>query len=89
MSSPGFSWAVVTPDGTAASGTCEFLVVPTTRGELGVLAGHAPLVASVAAGMLRVTSGGKETLIPVGGGIVEVLDNTARLMVGRSEAARP
>ncbi|HVO39442.1 MAG TPA: hypothetical protein VMV03_10495 [Spirochaetia bacterium] len=84
MSAASFTWAVVTPDGTAASGTCEFLVVPTTRGELGVLAEHAPLVASVAPGNLRVTSGGAETLVPVGGGIVEVLDNTVTLRVGRA-----
>ncbi|MGA2640638.1 MAG: F0F1 ATP synthase subunit epsilon [Spirochaetia bacterium] len=50
-----FSWSVATPEGTAASGECEFLVVPTSGGELGVLADHAALVASVVPGVLRVT----------------------------------
>src|SRR5271157_902869 len=50
-----FSWSVATPEGIVASGECEFLVVPTSGGELGVLAGHAALVASVVSGDLRVT----------------------------------
>ena len=54
--SASFSWSVSTPDGVAASGECEFLVVPTTGGELGVLAYHAALVACVAPGVLRVTA---------------------------------
>jgi len=54
--SVNFSWSVSTPDGLVASGECEFLVVPTTGGELGVLADHAALVACVAPGELRVTA---------------------------------
>ena len=50
-----FSWSVVTPEGTVASGECTFLVVPTAGGELGVLADHAALVARVVPGDLRVT----------------------------------
>ncbi len=86
MSAPAFSWAVVTPDGTVASGTCDFLVIPTTRGETGVLSGHAPLVARVAPGTLRITNGAQTTLVTVGAGLAEVLDNAVRLRV---EAARP
>jgi F0F1-type ATP synthase epsilon subunit len=56
--SVNFSWIVSTPDGPVASGECEFLVVPTTGGELGVLADHAALVACVAPGELRVTAPG-------------------------------
>jgi F0F1-type ATP synthase epsilon subunit len=54
--SAAFTWSVSTPDGLVASGECEFLVVPTTGGELGVLADHAALVACVAPGELRVTA---------------------------------
>ena len=54
--SAAFSWS--SPRRTAwRAGECEFLVVPTTRGELGVLADHAALVACVAPGELRVTAG--------------------------------
>jgi F-type H+-transporting ATPase subunit epsilon len=82
MSVP-FSWSVSTPEGTEASGECEFLVVPTTGGELGVLAGHAALVAGVTPGDLRVTAADGVTTVSVGAGVVEVRDNTVRLLVAR------
>ena len=87
MSTTGFRYAVQTPDGTVAQGECDFVVVPTTRGEMGVLADHAPVVASVAAGELRVVHGQREIPVRIGTGLVEVLDNVVRLFVG--EAAAP
>ena len=84
--SAAFSWAVVTPEGTAASGTCEFLVVPTAGGELGVLADHGALVACVVPGEVRVTTGGDTRAVPVGAGLVEVRDNEVRLLVVSAEA---
>ena len=82
-----FAWTVETPEGTAASGTCELLVVPTASGELGVLADHAALVACVVPGDLRIRGGGSETSVRVGAGVVDVRDNRVRLLV--SSAAAP
>jgi F-type H+-transporting ATPase subunit epsilon len=76
-----FTWSVATPDGTVASGESDFLVVPTTGGELGVMADHAALVACVAPGELRVTSGGTVTSYAVGPGVVDVRDNQVRLLL--------
>ncbi len=83
-----FTFSVSTPDGTVAQGACDFVVVPTTRGEMGVLAEHAPVVASVAPGQLRVVLSGQETRISVGPGLVEVLDDVVRLFVAHAEAPR-
>jgi F0F1-type ATP synthase epsilon subunit len=82
-------WSVATPDGPIASGECEFLVIPTTGGELGVMADHAALVACVAPGVLRVNNGGETRSIGVGGGIVEVRDNAVRLCVESAPASPP
>jgi F-type H+-transporting ATPase subunit epsilon len=82
--SASFAWSVSTPDGVAASGECEFLVVPTTGGELGVLADHAALVACVAPGELRVTEATGARSIGVGPGVVDVRDNVVRLLVSRA-----
>jgi F-type H+-transporting ATPase subunit epsilon len=81
-----FSWSVATPEGIIASGECDFLVVPTAGGELGVLADHAALAASVAAGDLRVITAGTERVVSVGAGVVDVRDNHVRLLV--SSAAK-
>ncbi len=79
--SAAFRWAVDTPDGVAAGGECEFLVLPTERGEVGVLAGHAPLVANIVPGELRVTLQGVQKRIPVGRGVAEVRDDSVHLFV--------
>ena len=49
-----FDVALVTPDGDAFRGEAEMLIVPGAAGEIGVLARHAPLVASLKAGSTRV-----------------------------------
>src|SRR3954454_25337767 len=49
-----FSVSVVTPDGPAFEGEAEMLIVPGAAGEIGVLARHAPLVATLTAGSTRV-----------------------------------
>jgi F-type H+-transporting ATPase subunit epsilon len=49
-----FDVAIVTPDGPAFEGQAEMLVVPGAAGEIGVLARHAPLVATLKAGSTRI-----------------------------------
>ncbi len=75
------TFVVRTPDGVVAPGGCDQVVVPTLRGEMGVLAKHAPLVARVAPGEMRITAGGQQTRIRVSAGLVEVLDDVVTLFV--------
>lgn len=49
-----FDVSVVTPDGPAFEGEVEMLIVPGASGEIGVLARHAPLIATLKAGSMRV-----------------------------------
>ena len=51
---PKFDVSVVTPDGAVYQGEAEMLIVPGQAGEIGVLARHAPLVATLKAGSTRV-----------------------------------
>jgi F-type H+-transporting ATPase subunit epsilon len=51
---PKFDVALVTPEGETFRGEAEMLVVPGAAGEIGVLARHAPLVATLKAGSTRV-----------------------------------
>ena len=60
---PKFDVALVTPEGDAFRGEAEMLIVPGAAGEIGVLARHAPLVATLKAGSTRVHLGdGAEVL---------------------------
>lgn len=49
-----FDLSLVTPDGPAFEGEAEMLIVPGAAGEIGVLARHAPLIATLKAGSTRV-----------------------------------
>ena len=54
---PLFSVSVVTPEGAAFEGDAEMVIVPGAAGEIGVLARHAPLIATLKAGSTRVHLG--------------------------------
>ena len=49
-----FDLSLVTPEGAAYEGEAEMVIVPGAAGEIGVLARHAPLVATLKAGSVRV-----------------------------------
>jgi F-type H+-transporting ATPase subunit epsilon len=49
-----FDVSLVTPEGPAYEGEAELVIVPGQAGEIGVLARHAPLIATLKAGSTRV-----------------------------------
>ena len=59
---PKFDVSLVTPDGPAFDGEAEMIIVPGAVGEIGVLARHAPLVATLKAGSTRIHLGANEVL---------------------------
>jgi len=77
-----FSVSVVTPEGPAFEGEAEMIIVPGAAGEIGVLARHAPLIATLKAGSTRVHPGGGEVLeFATGPGFFEVLNDRAIALV--------
>lgn len=67
-----FHFDLVSPEKIAFSGEVEQVDIPGVEGDLGVMAGHAPLVASVRPGILTITVGGKHEKIIVLGGLAEI-----------------
>lgn len=79
---PRFDVSVVTPDGPAFEGEAEMLIVPGAAGEIGVLARHAPLVATLKAGSTRVHLGNNEVLeFATGPGFFKVETDRALALV--------
>jgi F-type H+-transporting ATPase subunit epsilon len=77
-----FSVSVVTPDGPAFEGDVEMIVVPGASGEIGVLARHAPLIATLKAGSTRVHPGdGAVREFATGPGFFQVLQDRAIALV--------
>ena len=72
---------VVTPEKTALTQEASFIVLPLMDGECGILPNHAPLIARLGAGELRITDvEGKLTHYYVEGGFAEVLGDTVALL---------
>ena len=71
---------VVTPERAILDEAAEFVVVPAHDGEIGILPGHARLLAKLGVGVLRVTSGGKTREMFVEGGFVQVADDRVTVL---------
>lgn len=63
---------VVTPYGMFLEKKCEMVVLPTSDGEQGVMFGHAPFIAAIYPGKLKVFSEGKQRNAFISAGYAEV-----------------
>ena len=78
-----FDVSLVTPDGAVYEGEIEMIVVPGQIGEIGVLARHAPLIATLKAGRTRIHPGGGAEVVEfaTGPGFFQVLNDRAIALV--------
>lgn len=67
-----FRLEVVTPLRKVFSQDVEFVMLRTTEGDMGILPNHAPFVASLAIGEMKVRVGGQDTIYFVSGGFLEI-----------------
>ncbi len=63
---------IVSAEKSLFSGEAEMLIAPGESGELGIMPKHAPMLTRLKPGSVRVVNAGKEELIYVSGGILEV-----------------
>jgi len=84
-----FKLVITTPDAKAWEGDAVSATIPGLAGYLGIWANHAPLVAAVAPGVvrLRLDDAGNEKTMAVGTGFVEGSDNVVNLMTDTCEQA--
>ena len=78
---------IVTPEKVAWEGEVDSLTVPAWDGGLGILPGHAPLLAQMREGVVHIREKGEERLLAVSGGFVEVLNGRASLFAETAELA--
>ena len=79
--------AVITPEATVFEGEADQVVAPAWNGSLGILRGHAPLMALLGTGELRIDRGGKHEKYTVSGGFLQVVDNTVTILSESAAAA--
>ena len=68
-----FPLKIVTPDGLIFDGQAEEIVVRTTSGDIGILAGHVNCVAPLGMGRATVIIDGKRRYAACIGGMVSVV----------------
>src|SRR3712207_841912 len=69
---PGLEVHLVTPEREVWAGEADFVTARGVDGDLGVLPGHAPLLAALAVGPVFIDAGGGRTAVVVDGGFLHV-----------------
>ena len=82
-----FPLRVVTPDGLLYDGNTEEIIVRTTTGDLGFLAGHMNCVAPLGMGRATILIDGKKRYGACIGGMITMMDGKATLLATTFEWA--
>jgi F-type H+-transporting ATPase subunit epsilon len=77
---------VISPERTIYDGEADSVIAPAWDGELGILRGHAPLMALLGEGDVRVRHAGKTEHFHVEGGFLQVVDDVVTVLSERAEA---
>lgn len=75
-----FPLKIVTPDGLLFNGQAEELIVRTTTGDLGIMAGHVNCVAPLGMGQAMVLTGGEKKVAACIGGMLSVVNGEVTLV---------
>lgn len=87
MSDKTFVLSIVTPQRQVISEPVNMVIVRTVDGEMGVLAGHIPLVAPLAIGPMRIKTGTEERRVAINGGFIEVTGQEVNIISQSAELA--
>jgi F-type H+-transporting ATPase subunit epsilon len=72
--------SVISPAEVIFEGEADSVIAPAHDGELGILRGHAPLMALLGQGEVRVRRGNDTETFHVAGGFLQVVDNTVTVL---------
>lgn len=82
-----FQLEVATPERLLVDEQVTEAELPGQDGYMGVLAGHAPLLSALGAGVLTYQAG-SEQVLAIDGGFVEVFENHVRVLADHAEFGR-
>ena len=79
---------IVTPDGPVYDSDVTMVVAKTTSGEIGVLAGHIPMVAPLAISAVKLKKqDGSQEVVSINGGFIEVRPEKISILAPAAEVA--
>lgn len=71
---------IVTPEKLVIDEKVSEVLVPSSEGELGILPHHVNLMAKILPGELTIKRGEREERLAMGGGFLQMVDNTLTIM---------
>jgi F-type H+-transporting ATPase subunit epsilon len=78
--------SVISPEAILYQGTTDSVVAPAYDGDLGILTGHAPMMALLGKGVLRLGRDGTGQSFNVEGGFLQVVENNVRVVTEKASA---
>ncbi|HEX7239319.1 MAG TPA: F0F1 ATP synthase subunit epsilon [Longimicrobiaceae bacterium] len=79
--------SVLSPEQTVFEGEATQVIAPALNGQLGILRGHAPLMAILGEGVLRIDTGRETVRFQVAGGFLQVVDDVVTVLSEQAAAA--
>ena len=76
---------VITPDKVVWDAAAEEIILPSSTGQLGILADHAPLLTALDIGVMRLKNDGNWTSIVLMEGFAEVENNKVTILCNGAE----
>ena len=76
---------IVSQDRTVFQGDVDIVILPGVAGEMGILPHHAPVLAMLKYGVIKVRHSGKEELFTVAGGLAEVQPDIVTILADAAE----
>ena len=76
---------IVSQDRTVFQGDVDIVILPGAAGEMGILPHHAPVLAILKYGVIKIRHNGKEELVTVAGGMAEVQPDIVTVLADAAE----
>jgi F-type H+-transporting ATPase subunit epsilon len=78
---------IVTPDGIVFTGDLKACTAPGASGQFQILSGHAPYLANLQIGEIKILNNDGQKILATSGGFLEVQDNIISIIVESAEYA--
>lgn len=76
---------IITQEKTVFDEPVDIVTAPSVMGEMGIMPNHAPIIAVLDFGELKVRQGGEEKAFAIGGGIIEVTEERVIVLADAAE----
>jgi F-type H+-transporting ATPase subunit epsilon len=88
MAENKFQISVISPEKVLYSGEAVHSVIPGSDGYFGVMANHAPLIAELGIGVLKIENGSETHRIVIDGGFAQIKGNVVNVLANSGETEK-